>query len=387
MVLPLVKLGFLAVKQIAKPVAQRLKNQALNSPRWQRALVATGRRLHYNKLQIERIADGKALLKRERAPVLERKQALMDGADFLAEMVIYGVSASILGIEYWTSRKKDLAKAAKEAAKEATTQRLKEANEELQWQEFRQLNLRVAELNGRVAELEAARSEAAGSGGGECWTRSLHKNFQVFVAFSDEHATQFHTSEEPPSRELRLTARENSHHRRGLLGDCRFLACAAVRCGSVLCCWRPRWPLANRCAIAASNRAHAARRPGLGIIARRRARHARARLTAARSRAGLDGAGPMAIRSPNDGPAMATARPPRPRRAAAEDAGGVRRPSSRADVRVACLHGVRRHKGCSINNDDLRTCVRRSCFARRASSRPACMTTGGRRYKPNDDPP
>ena len=166
MVLPLVKLGFLAVKQIAKPVAQRLKNQALNSPRWQRALVATGRRLHYNKLQIERIADGKALLKRERAPVLEQKQALMDGADFLAEMVIYGVSASILGIEYWTSRKKDLAKAAKEAAKEAETQRLKEANEELQWQEFRQLNLRVAELNGRVAELEAARS-----GGG--WFRRL----------------------------------------------------------------------------------------------------------------------------------------------------------------------------------------------------------------------
>ena len=46
----------------------------------------------------------------------------------------------------------------KEASKEETTQRLKEANEELQWQEFRQLNLRVAELNGRVAELEAARS-------------------------------------------------------------------------------------------------------------------------------------------------------------------------------------------------------------------------------------
>ena len=155
MVLPLVKLGFLAIKQVAKPVAQRLKNQALNSPRWQRALVATGRRLHYNKQQIERIADGKPLLKRERVPVQHEKEALQDGADFLAEMVVYGVSASILGIEYWSSRKKDIKKAEKEAAKEAKAERLKEANEELQWQEFRQLNLRVAELTGRVAQLEA----------------------------------------------------------------------------------------------------------------------------------------------------------------------------------------------------------------------------------------
>ena len=81
MVLPFIKLAFIAVKQVAKPVAQRIKSGALANERFHGYMVAVGRRLHVNVTQLERVADGQAMLKKERLPVLGEKEALQRGSD------------------------------------------------------------------------------------------------------------------------------------------------------------------------------------------------------------------------------------------------------------------------------------------------------------------
>lgn len=154
--LPLVKLGFLAVKQVAKPVAARVKSHAKGHPVFQSYMARLGAFLHKNSVQIDRMADGKEQLTPTAMRLLLAKQneaaAVEKGSDFLAEVVIYGISAGVLGFEYVMSKRKEEKKAAEEA-------RVREANEELQWQEFKQLNTRVANLQSAVLELVREREE------------------------------------------------------------------------------------------------------------------------------------------------------------------------------------------------------------------------------------
>lgn len=56
MVLPVLKLGLLAVKQVAKPVANRIKGVALRSEVFRGIMVRGGQRLHRNVYQLERIS-------------------------------------------------------------------------------------------------------------------------------------------------------------------------------------------------------------------------------------------------------------------------------------------------------------------------------------------
>ena len=148
--LPLLKLFFLAVKQVAKPVASRVKNFAVRSPTFSALMGRLGNGLYRNSVQIERIADGKEAM--TTVAKLNQKRAVEEGSEFLAEVVVYSVSAVVLGVEYMVSKRKDEAKAAE-------VKRLEEANEELQWQEFAQLHKRVANLQSAVVELVAEREE------------------------------------------------------------------------------------------------------------------------------------------------------------------------------------------------------------------------------------
>ena len=166
------KLLFVAVKQVAKPVANRIKLQAIDGPTFRGLLVRMGQAIDYSTIQLNRIAEGQATLKRERVARLNEKDALARGADFLAEMVVYAFSAGVVGAEYWMSESSKRAAAAKLAAKEAHQLREKEANEELQWQEFRQLNRKVAELQDRLASVEAqAQRDDAERRGRQRWWR------------------------------------------------------------------------------------------------------------------------------------------------------------------------------------------------------------------------
>ena len=159
--LPLIKLAFLAVKQVAKPIATRVKTSARENPLFRSTIIATGRRLHFGSVGIEHYADGASLrqvrqMLRGLADPPEAK-ALERGTDFVAEMVVYSVSASIIGAEYYMSEKKAAKTAAAKAARVAEVLRLKELNEELQWQEVRQLHLILSDVRYRLQKLEERR--------------------------------------------------------------------------------------------------------------------------------------------------------------------------------------------------------------------------------------
>lgn len=148
---PLIKLAFLAVKQAAKPVASRLKNFAKDHPSYRRGMVRIGRGLHWNELQLDRLAEGKARLARiPPGGQLKESEAVERAGDFVAEGFIYSVSATILGVEYVLSKRKEEKKAAEAERKEA-------ANEARQWQELRRLNDEVSRLNAEVSRLTERR--------------------------------------------------------------------------------------------------------------------------------------------------------------------------------------------------------------------------------------
>ena len=97
---PLLKLAFLAVKQVAKPVASRIKT----APHLKGLMVRIGQALHRNSLQIERASDGKRRLPSWRlssVAKIDDQSALERGSDFVAELFIYSVSASIVGAEFF----------------------------------------------------------------------------------------------------------------------------------------------------------------------------------------------------------------------------------------------------------------------------------------------
>lgn len=58
----MIKLGLLAVKQIAKPIGNRVKGLARNSERFRSVAVTIGNKLHIWSLQLGRIADGREQL-------------------------------------------------------------------------------------------------------------------------------------------------------------------------------------------------------------------------------------------------------------------------------------------------------------------------------------
>mmetsp|Transcript_40192 Transcript_40192/g.80568 ORF Transcript_40192/g.80568 Transcript_40192/m.80568 type:complete len:169 (-) Transcript_40192:155-661(-) len=158
MVLPVIKLGLLAVKQVAKPVANRIKGAAIESETFRSIMVSAGQRLHRNVFQLGRIADGKATVKAQYVPRIKEQEALERGSDFLAEMVVYSITAGVVGVDQWYSKKKERQREAKEAVREAAkaaeVNRLREENEERQWAEFQRLHLTIAELQARLHKLE-----------------------------------------------------------------------------------------------------------------------------------------------------------------------------------------------------------------------------------------
>ena len=158
MVLPFLKLGLLAVKQAAKPIAASIKTSAVQSNSVRQSMISVGRRLHYNVFQLNRVAEGNSMLKKERVPVLNEKEALAKGSDFLAEMVVYSITAGVLLAEVQVSSRKakqaEAEKAAKKAAKRAKEAQEHAENEERQWAEFQRLNTQLTALQARLSALE-----------------------------------------------------------------------------------------------------------------------------------------------------------------------------------------------------------------------------------------
>jgi hypothetical protein len=95
---PLLKLGLLAVKQIAKPIANRAKAAAKESAIFKSVVVWIGRGLHRTSIQVTRLSEGKVSL--EYITPLSEAAAVDRGAEFVSELVIYVVAASTTVYEF-----------------------------------------------------------------------------------------------------------------------------------------------------------------------------------------------------------------------------------------------------------------------------------------------
>lgn len=153
---PFLKLAFLAVKQLSKPIANRAKAAARNSDAFRGIVVAVGRQIHQLQIQLTRLAEGKVSLAHI-TPL--REQAAVDrGAEFVSEMVIYSVAASTIVYEYQQSASEKKRKEAEAAAEEERRLEANKALEQRQCEQLDMLNKRITLLD---EQLWALRQEQA----------------------------------------------------------------------------------------------------------------------------------------------------------------------------------------------------------------------------------
>jgi hypothetical protein len=127
--LPVLKLFFLGVKQLSKPVAGFIKNRAKNSPAFKAHVINAAQLWHRVNVRASQAASNASAEARAlRIKPLDEATAVSNFTDILGEGVIYFVAAVALVIEYQMSAEKDAKKAA------ALELRFKNAESELEKQ-------------------------------------------------------------------------------------------------------------------------------------------------------------------------------------------------------------------------------------------------------------
>lgn len=94
------KLGALLVKTLAKPVANSIKTQAKNHPRFKEFCIGIAQGSHKFQMTLKMKFLG---YKTEKIRPLNDTRAIEAGANFLSEAFIFSVAASIIIAETWRS--------------------------------------------------------------------------------------------------------------------------------------------------------------------------------------------------------------------------------------------------------------------------------------------
>mmetsp|Transcript_20498 Transcript_20498/g.52177 ORF Transcript_20498/g.52177 Transcript_20498/m.52177 type:complete len:176 (+) Transcript_20498:100-627(+) len=156
------KLFFLAVRQVSKPVAGVVKRAAANSENVKGVMAFCGRGMHRMNLQASRLVEGKPML--ASISQLPEERAVNAGADLLSETIIYGVAGATVYYEYNLQQVDKKAKDAAAAEKEGQRREENRQNELQQWEaharhrdELRHLEQRITLLQ---EELQLMRQEA-----------------------------------------------------------------------------------------------------------------------------------------------------------------------------------------------------------------------------------
>uniref|UniRef100_A0A1L8DCA0 OPA3-like protein CG13603 n=1 Tax=Nyssomyia neivai TaxID=330878 RepID=A0A1L8DCA0_9DIPT len=133
---PAAKLGVLLLKQISKPIANYMKNQAKKSPFFRQYICMPPAQL-YNWYEVQAKMWSMNLGKPTTVQPLSEAMAIELGANLLGETIIFAIGAGILILEY-----------ARQASKETT-------NQQKITQEKLELNLKLQEL-----QFQAERQDA-----------------------------------------------------------------------------------------------------------------------------------------------------------------------------------------------------------------------------------
>jgi hypothetical protein len=111
--LPILKLFFLGVKQLSKPVASFIKNRAKNSPTFKEHVINASQLWHRVNVRASHAAsNASSEVRAVRIKPLDEATAVATFTDLLGEGVIYLIAAVALVAEYQMSAEKDAKKAA-----------------------------------------------------------------------------------------------------------------------------------------------------------------------------------------------------------------------------------------------------------------------------------
>ncbi|QCD76809.1 OPA3-like protein [Vigna unguiculata] len=140
MVLPLLKLGTLALKTLSKPVASRLKQQAALHPRFRQLIVNMAQSNHQITTKMQRRIYGHAT-DVEIRPLNEEK-AVQAAVDLIGELFVFSVAGVLLIFEVQRSSRSE---ARKEELRKEELGAVRQKNEDLA-EEVELLKQRIQEL-------------------------------------------------------------------------------------------------------------------------------------------------------------------------------------------------------------------------------------------------
>ncbi|GFO50515.1 optic atrophy 3 protein homolog [Plakobranchus ocellatus] len=106
---PLIKLGYLAIRQISKPIANYIKRQAKSSPFIRTWICMPPAQLYHwweVNIHLRMMGLGKA----KNVEKLTDKEAIELGGEMLGEFIIFSVAAVILVLEYQRGARREAAK-------------------------------------------------------------------------------------------------------------------------------------------------------------------------------------------------------------------------------------------------------------------------------------
>lgn len=132
--MPLIKIGYLLIRTVAKPVANVLKNQTKNHPAFRAACARLAQSYHRTEIRLSRAlnnnnnnntSNGSSVVVKLIRPLDEQK-AIELGANFLGEALVFLVAGGILLVDGQLSSQKEAAR--RQAIEDRFTQLEEEIN-------------------------------------------------------------------------------------------------------------------------------------------------------------------------------------------------------------------------------------------------------------------
>ncbi|KAK4589805.1 hypothetical protein RGQ29_020404 [Quercus rubra] len=145
MVLPLLKLGTLALKTLSKPVASRLKQQAAIHPRFRQLIIGMAQKNHRFTTQMQRRIYGHAT-DVEIRPLNEEK-AVQAAVDLIGELFVFTVAGVAVIFEVQRSARSE---ARKEEVRKQELEKMRQRDEDIA-REVELLKQKLEELE-RIAK-------------------------------------------------------------------------------------------------------------------------------------------------------------------------------------------------------------------------------------------
>lgn len=148
MPMPLVKIGYLFLRTVAKPVASMVKKQAKDRPAFRRACSQLAQLYHRLEVRLRRgLASNSPAESNASAHIkpLDEQKAIELGASFIGEAIVFGVAGLALVLEAQRTHRAEMAR-----------RRAIERKFEQAFSEIDQLNRRNAELQSRMHGLSGA---------------------------------------------------------------------------------------------------------------------------------------------------------------------------------------------------------------------------------------